>query len=129
MNWTEEQYEEYLNKRGIQQRQHEKKSKYHARKVKVDGICFDSQKEADYYYNLKVLLNAGAIKGFCRQCEFVLQEGNEDTQPIRYYADFIVFKNDGTTEIVDTKGIQTDVFKLKFKMFKNKFPGLKLELK
>ena len=34
------------------------------------------------------------------------------------------FENDGTYKIIDTKGIQTDVFKLKMKLFKEKYPGL-----
>lgn len=92
-----------------------KKSKYNANKVEIDGIKFDSQKEADYYSELKLRLAAKDIKGFCRQPEFVLAPN------LRYKADFIVFNNDGTSEIIDVKGMQTQVYKDKKKVFEDKF--------
>ena len=33
--------------------------KYHNRKVVIDGITFDSQREGDYYCELKMLRMAG----------------------------------------------------------------------
>lgn len=105
-------------------------SKYKNRKTKIDGILFDSKKEADYYYQLKVMLQAGKIQGFCRQPEFLLQEGTDDMQPIRYKADFIVFsKYLGVAEIWDvkpSKDCQTKEYKLKKKMFKAKYPHLEI---
>lgn len=98
--------EEYLKK---------KKSKYGANKVEVDGIKFDSQKEANYYCELKLRLAIKEIKGFCRQPEFVLAPG------LRYKADFIVFKNDGSSEIIDVKGFRTQVYKDKKKVFEDRF--------
>lgn len=92
-----------------------KKSKYNANKVEIDGIKFDSQKEADYYNELKLRLQAGDIKGFCRQAEFILASN------VRYKADFVVFNNDGTTEIIDVKGFKTETYKLKKKLFEEKF--------
>lgn len=92
-----------------------KKAKYNNRKVEVDGIKFDSQKEADYYCELKLRLAAGEIKGFCRQAEFIL------APDLRYKADFIVFNNDGTSEIIDVKGMQTDLYQAKKKVFEDKF--------
>ena len=52
-----------------------KKSKYRSNKVWNDGIAFDSQKEADFYCELKIKLRAGLITGFCRQARFVVIEG------------------------------------------------------
>ena len=92
-----------------------KKNKYNAKSVEYDGIKFDSQKEADYYSELKLRLAAKDIKGFCRQPEFVLAPN------LRYKADFIVFNNDGTSEIIDVKGMQTQVYKDKKKVFEDKF--------
>ena len=103
-----------------------KKSKYNANRVRVDGILFDSQLEADYYSDLKLQLKMGTIKGFCRQPEFVLQEGFAATRPITYRADFIVFNLDDTAEIVDTKGFETQEFRRTRKLFKAKFPKLRL---
>lgn len=92
-----------------------KKSKYGAKRVEIDGIKFDSQKEANYYSELKIRLAAKDIKGFCRQAEFILAPN------LRYKADFIIFNNDGTSEIIDVKGMQTQVYKDKKKVFEDKF--------
>ncbi len=64
MRWPEEQYTEYLKKnnklpgKGLILTP-VKKSKYNANRVKVDGILFDSQLEADYYSDLKLQLKMG----------------------------------------------------------------------
>lgn len=56
---------------------------------------------------------------------FPLLQGDENTE---YVADFVIFNNDGTCRIVDVKGVETDVFKLKMKMFKARFPQLEVEI-
>jgi len=105
-----------------------KKNKYNARKVWIDGICFDSQAEADYYCQLKLLLRAGAIEGFCRQARFVVTEGKNDEKGTEYVTDFVVFYPDKTYRIIDVKGMETPAFKLKVKSFREKYPKLRLEL-
>jgi hypothetical protein len=105
-----------------------KKPKYHNKRIRVDGILFDSQKEADYYSELKLQLRAGVIRGFCRQPEFILLEGFAGRQPEIYKADFIVFNLDGTAEIIDVKGIETEVFRIKQKQFAAKYPWLELKI-
>ena len=106
-HWNAERYRDYLK--------NNKKSKYRAIKTKVDGITFDSRKEADYYCNLKLRLQSGDIRGFCLQPTFVL------APELKYKADFIVFNNDGTTEIIDTKGFKTKEYIAKKKVFESKF--------
>jgi len=101
-----------------------KKQKYKNRHTWVDGICFHSQKEADRYGELQLLLMTGEIIGFCRQPEFVLIEGDEKDRAITYSADFIVFYPDGTVEIEDTKGYEPEQWKRTWKMFRHKYPGL-----
>ena len=133
MRWTEEQYTEYQRKNNKMPGQGlilkpVKKSKYKNNRVKVDGILFDSQLEADYYSILKLKLKIGTIKGLCRQPVLVLQEGFAATRPITYRADFIVFNLDDTAEIIDTKGIETQEFKRTKKLFAAKFPKLKLKV-
>ena len=133
MRWTEEQYTEYLRKnnkmpgKGLVLKP-AKKSKYNANRIRVDGILFDSQLEADYYNDLKLQMKAGTIRGFCRQPEFVLQEGFGDVRPITYRPDFIIFHNDGTYDIVDTKGFETQEFRRTRKLFRAKFPRLELKV-
>ena len=47
-------------------------SKYHNRKVEIDGIKFDSTKEGERYLELKLLLKAGKIRDLQMQVEFEL---------------------------------------------------------
>lgn len=47
-------------------------NKYGSRKVIVDGITFDSKKEAQRYCDLTLLEKAGKIKNLQRQVKFVL---------------------------------------------------------
>lgn len=105
-----------------------KTNKYSSNKVWIDGICFDSQAEANYYCQLKLLLRAGVIDGFCRQARFVVTEGKNGERGTEYVTDFVIFNPNGTYRIVDVKGMETPAFKLKVKSFREKYPKLKLEL-
>lgn len=104
------------------------RNKYNAKKAWVDGILFDSNAEADYYCKLKLLLRAGEITGFCRQARFVITEGINGERGTEYVTDFIIFYPDGNYRIVDVKGKETEVFKIKVKAFREKYPKLKIEL-
>ena len=73
-------------------------------------------------------MRAGEIKGFCLQPKFVLVEGNDTDRAITYAADFIVFKNDDTYEIVDVKGFESQQWKRTFKQFRLKYPELDLKV-
>ena len=46
--------------------------KYGAKKATVDGIVFDSRKEARRYSELKILEKAGEIENLRRQVKFLL---------------------------------------------------------
>ncbi|MBQ0066830.1 MAG: DUF1064 domain-containing protein [Phascolarctobacterium sp.] len=102
-------------------------NKYHSRKTTIDGITFDSRKEANYYCQLRMLLKGKVIKGFRRQVKFELQEGytrnGEKVRPIYYVADFVVEYKD-RVEVVDVKGMRTDVYKLKKKLLLKKYPEM-----
>ena len=80
-----------------------------------NGHTFDSQKEADYYCELKIKLQAKEINGFCLQPTFILAPG------LKYKADFIVFHIDNSTEVVDVKGFKTKEYIAKKKVFEDKF--------
>lgn len=105
-----------------------KVNKYSSKKVWIDGICFDSQAEANYYCQLKLLLRAGVIDGFCRQARFVITEGKNGERGTEYVTDFVIFYPNKTYRIVDVKGMETPAFKLKVKSFREKYPKLKIEL-
>lgn len=106
----------------------ENKSKYKSKFIIVDGIKFSSQKEANFYCDLKILLRTGEITGFCRQARFVITEGQNGNSGTEYVTDFVVFYPNGTYRIVDVKGMKTDVFKLKMKSFAEKYPKLTVDL-
>ena len=104
-HWSIEDYNNYQNSGKI------RKSKYRANKTSIDGHSFDSQKEAEYYCDLKLRLQAGQINGFCLQPTFILAPG------LKYKADFIIFGKDGSTEVVDVKGFKTKEYIAKKKVF------------
>lgn len=81
-------------------------TKYHNRKTEVDGIVFDSAKEASYYLDLKFLQKVGRIKNLQRQVKYELipsQKGEiRNERPVTYIADF-VYEEDGKTIVDDVK--------------------------
>lgn len=96
-------------------------NKYRNRKTVIDGITFDSIREAKRYSELKLLERGGKIKKLVLQPEFILQVGFVDNmeikhQPIKYRADFM-YKEGGVTIVEDVKGMRTEVYKLKKKLF------------
>lgn len=97
-----------------------KKSKYSAKKCEIDGIKFDSEKEGKRYVQLKLLEKNKFISDLQLQVPFVLQDGFEfngkKILPIKYIADFTYWEN-GELVIEDVKGVKTDVYELKKKMF------------
>ena len=107
-HWSVEDYKEFTNAT-------KRKSKYRANKVAVDGHTFDSQKEADYYCELKLRLQAKELNGFCLQPIFILAPG------LKYKADFIVFNKDNSTEVIDVKGFKTKEYIAKKKVFEDKY--------
>ena len=106
-----------------------KKSKYNSRKTVADGITFDSKKEAEYYCELKLRVQAGEIESFDLQPAFILQDGfkvnGKTIRPITYRGDFQINHKDGSVEIVDTKGFRTEVYKIKKKLFLYRYPQYK----
>jgi hypothetical protein len=126
MRWTSKQYREY------QMSMTPQKNKYRNIKAEVDGIVFDSKKEAEYYIQLKLLKQAGEIRDFGVQQRYELQptfkKNGKAYRAITYIADFVIVNKDGTTEVVDLKGFETKEFKIKHKMFEYKYPDLTLKI-
>lgn len=95
-------------------------NKYSAQKTTIDGITFDSKKEAERYAELCLWERSGIISDLVLQPEFVLQPGfvyhGKKERAIKYIADF-QYMQDGKTIVEDVKGKKTDVYKLKRKMF------------
>ena len=102
--------------------------KYRNKKITVDGIVFDSQKEARRYQELRILEKAGEIQDLRRQVKFSLlpaqyskEEMTKAGKPkciereVAYFADFVYQKN-GETVVEDTKGMRTKDYILKRKL-------------
>lgn len=100
------------------------KSKYHAKKTTVDGITFDSRRESDRYLVLKGMEEDGAIEDLRRQVRYELVPAfdvdGRHYQPVFYVADF-VYVEDGKEVVEDVKGVRTDVYKLKSKLFARRY--------
>lgn len=105
-------------------------SKYRAKKTEIDGIKFDSRKEAKRYTELKLLERNGDIDDLTLQPRFLLQEGfrknGKTYRKIEYVADFM-YQQDGKLIIEDVKGIKTDVYKLKQKLFEKRYQDLTIK--
>ena len=105
-------------------------SKYGNKKVQIDRYVFDSQLEGRRYRELALLERAGEIKNLRLQVPFLLQESfkknGKTYRKIEYIADF-VYEEKGQTIVEDTKGMKTDVFKLKQKLFEYKYPNLTIK--
>lgn len=74
--------------------------------TEVDGVKFQSKKEANYYGKLKLRKRAGDIKDFKRQVSFSLVVNG--CLICKYRADFIIYHNDGSREVIDVKSDQTE---------------------
>nr|UWI38767.1 MAG: Protein of unknown function (DUF1064) [Bacteriophage sp.] len=100
------------------------RSKYHAKKTTVDGITFDSRREADRYLVLKSMEEDGAIEDLRRQVRYELVPAfdvdGKHYRPVYYVADF-VYVEDGKEVVEDVKGMITDVYKLKSKLFARRY--------
>ena len=110
--------------------------KYNNRKIEVDGMVFDSKKEASRYEELLLLQKAGAISGLRRQVRYVLipaqrewcdeiytrgenkgknKPGKVLEREFTYIADFVYYQN-GEVVVEDTKGFRTKEYIIKRKL-------------
>ena len=95
--------------------------KYHNKKTEVDGIVFDSRKEAMRWHELRLMERAGLISDLKRQVVFCLIPNLKDDsgkiieRAVKYVADFCYIQN-GMAVVEDVKGIRTREYVLKRKM-------------
>lgn len=101
-------------------------SKYRATKTKIDGIQFDSKKEANRYVELKYLEKSGKIKFLELQPAYVVVDGFEccgkKERPVIYKADFLYKEvESGRYVVEDVKGMKTAVYRIKRKLFLQRY--------
>ena len=90
-------------------------NKYGAVKQTYNGYSYDSKKEAAYAMELDLRIKAKDIKSWDRQKKIELEAYGKHI--CNYYIDFVITHNDGKKEYVEVKGFETDLWKLKWKMF------------
>lgn len=100
------------------------RNKYHAKRTSVDGIVFDSKREADRYLVLKSMEEDGTIEDLRRQVRYELVPAfdvdGKRYRPVFYVADF-VYVEDGKEVVEDVKGMRTDTYRLKSKLFARRY--------
>ena len=95
-------------------------NKYHSKKVTVDGIDFDSRKEARRFRELALLEQAGQISDLQRQVKFVLIPAQREPNTVgkrggiikgkllerecSYIADYTYTDSNGKFHVEDVKG-------------------------
>lgn len=109
------------------------RNKYHARKVNILGIEFDSKKEGMRYLLLKDMERSGEIRDLQLQVPFELLPAIYEDQtvhlktkdktvrklvqrPVTYIADFVYTDKDGNRHVEDAKGLRLPEYILKKKM-------------
>lgn len=106
--------------------------KFNNKKVTFAGHTFDSKAELAYYKKLLRLQAAGKVEAIQLQPVFLLQEGflknGVEHKKITYIADFRVYYTNGKVDIVDVKGVETEVFRIKRKLFEYRYPELHLNI-
>lgn len=124
------------------------RAKYGNRKAVIDGITFDSEREAHRYTELKILEKAGKITGLQLQREFeLIPEQREKTDQIytqgknkgrfkpgkllerkcSYVADFVYWDLENNCMVVeDTKGMRTKEYIIKRKLMLYKY-GIRIK--
>lgn len=106
-------------------------NKYHSKKVTVNGITYDSKKEARRHIVLLDMERKGEIQDLERQVKFVLipaqrepdtfgprggvKKGKVLEREVAYVADFVYTQN-GERIVEDTKGFRTKDYIIKRKL-------------
>lgn len=91
------------------------RAKYRNKKTVVDGIKFDSQREATRYSVLKIMQAAGVISDLRLQVPYVITVNG--LKICKYVADF-VYIDKGREVVEDVKGMKTPTYNLKKKLMK-----------
>lgn len=92
----------------------------------VDGIEFRSTLEANVYQLLRLWQRAGWIGDLKVQPGFVLQKKQRGIREITYRADFS-FQRSGKIVVVDAKGYRMEVYRIKAKLFRAKYPEIEFQ--
>ena len=107
-----------------QQARERKPSKYHSEKETVDGITFDSRKEARRYQELLMWQRSGEINNLERQVKFELIPAQKECgrvieRAVSYVADFVYYDTFSGLKIVEdvkSDATRTSEYRIKRKL-------------
>lgn len=96
-------------------------TKYHSRKTTLDGMEFDSCKEANRYAELKLLQRAGEITDLRTQVKYTLipaqkKPSGGTERACTYTADFVYRDKSGREIVEDVKGMRTQQYIIRRKL-------------
>ncbi len=98
--------------------------KYRNKKIVINGVQYDSKKEAKRHYYLLGLQEARQISNLQTQVKFELVPKQKGERAVNYVADFVYQKN-GQTVVEDVKGYKGggaySVFVIKRKLMLHKY--------
>lgn len=98
--------------------------KYHNKKINSPDGTFDSKYEYEEWCRLKLLERGGVIRNLMRQVPYILiptiRTSAGTLKQITYYADF-VYEEEGIVYMVDTKGYETETYKIKKRLLINQY--------
>ena len=108
-------------------------NKFHAKKVTIDGIEFDSKRESEYYLHFVDVANAGLITKIEVHPRYILLDSFKDCdgkteRAITYKPDFRLTYADGSVEVVEVKSKRTAKepdYIMRRKLFKHNNPDVK----
>ena len=111
------------------EKENQKQNKYRNKKVVIDGIKFDSKKEAIRYQELKLMEDTDYIKDLELQKKFELipkyEINGRKVRAMNYICDFYYFDILNNKYVVEdvkpSKNFQTEVYKIKKKIFMYKY--------
>lgn len=83
------------------------KIKYKNKSVIDEGERYASKLEYEFKKHLDILKKSGEVNFYLTQVPIRLPGST------KYIVDFVVFFSDESVRFIDTKGIETDVFKIK----------------
>lgn len=86
-----------------------------AKKQEYKGSLYDSKFECSYAFELDMRQKAGEITRWEKQIKIPLIVNGY--QIANYFIDFVVYYPDGLVEYVETKGLASEVWKMKWKIF------------
>lgn len=103
-----------------------RRAKYGNKKTIIDGIKFDSKREAQRYGALQLMLKAGLISNLRLQVPYQITVNG--MKVCKYVADF-VYEDKGIEIVEDVKGMKTPIYNLKKKLMKAVFGVVISEVK